>query len=82
MVENIENLIQRDGKIEIIAEKSLNLSTLSQSYKKNATKVKQQQQCKRYGVYGIAGVICLLICVIIIVTFTNKSSDHDEDDMS
>ena len=37
---NIENLIQRDGKIEIIAEKSLSLSTLSQSYKKNAIKVK------------------------------------------
>ena len=26
MIENIENLIQRDGKIEIIAEKALNFS--------------------------------------------------------
>ena len=33
MVENIENLIQRDGKIEIVAEKALQLSTVSNSYK-------------------------------------------------
>ena len=82
MVENIENLIQRDGKIEIIAEKSLSLSTLSHSYKKNATKVKQQQQCKRYSVYGIGAIICIMIVLIIVLTFTNKSADSEEDDMS
>ena len=43
MVENIDNLIQRDGKIEIIAEKAQQLSSVSMSYKNRARKVKQQQ---------------------------------------
>ena len=34
MIENIESLIQRDGKIEIIAEKALNLSVVSNSFHK------------------------------------------------
>ena len=33
MIENIDNLIQRDGKIEIIAEKAMSLSLVSNSYK-------------------------------------------------
>jgi hypothetical protein len=41
MVENIENLIQRDGKIEIIAEKALQLSTVSNSYKQRSKKLKE-----------------------------------------
>ena len=40
MVENIESLIQRDGKIEIIAEKAMQLSTVSNSYKSRSRKVK------------------------------------------
>ena len=41
MVENIDKLIQRDGKIEIIAEKALQLSTVSSQYKKKAKKLKE-----------------------------------------
>ena len=33
MVENIESLIQRAGKLEIMAEQALQLSTVSNSYK-------------------------------------------------
>ena len=40
MVENIESLIQRDGKIEIMAEKALQLSTVSNSYKQRSRKLK------------------------------------------
>lgn len=48
MVENIESLIQRDGKIEVIAEKALQLSTVSNSYKSRSRKLKSQERRKRY----------------------------------
>ena len=41
MIENIESLIQRDGKIEIIAEKALNLSVVSNSFHKKSKKLKE-----------------------------------------
>ena len=48
MAENIESLIQRDGKIEIIAEKALNLSVVSNSFHKKSKKLKEQERRKRY----------------------------------
>ena len=41
MIENINDLVERDGKIEVIAEKALNLSVVSNSFKKNSKKVKE-----------------------------------------
>ena len=41
MVENINDLVERDGKIEVIAEKALNLSVVSSSFKKNSKKIKR-----------------------------------------
>ena len=40
MVENIESLIQRDGKIDVIADKARNLSVQSNTYRNNAKKLK------------------------------------------
>ena len=40
MVENIESLIQRDGKIDVIAEKAHRLSVVSHQYKNNSKKLK------------------------------------------
>jgi hypothetical protein len=34
MIENINSLVERDGKIEVIAEKALNLSVVSNSFHK------------------------------------------------
>lgn len=48
MVENIESLIQRDGKIEVIAEKALQLSSISNTYKSRSKKLKEQERRKRY----------------------------------
>ena len=41
MVENIESLIQRDGKIDVIAEKAQRLSVVSNQYKNNSRKLKE-----------------------------------------
>ena len=41
MIENINDLVERDGKIEVIAEKALNLSVVAGSFKKNSKKLKE-----------------------------------------
>lgn len=39
MVENLDKLLQRDGKIEIIASKAEQLSTSSNTYRKNVSTI-------------------------------------------
>ena len=41
MVENINELVERDGKIEVIAEKALQMRVSSRSLKKNSKKLKE-----------------------------------------
>ena len=41
MVENINELVERDGKIEVIAEKALQMRVQSRSLKKNSKKLKE-----------------------------------------
>jgi Synaptobrevin len=40
MVENLSKLLERDGKIEIIASKAEQLSTTSSTYRRNANKAR------------------------------------------
>ena len=47
MVENLDKLLQRDGKIEIIASKAEQLSTSSSTYRKNALKAKNKMRNRR-----------------------------------
>ena len=47
MVENLDKLLQRDGKIEIIASKAEQLSTSSNTYRKNARKAKLKMRNRR-----------------------------------
>ena len=65
MVENIESLIQRDGKIDVIAEKAHRLSVVSHQYKNNSRKLKEQERRKRYCY--IAMVVTLILVIIAIV---------------
>lgn len=39
MVENLDRLIERDGKIEVILQKAESLSTYSKTYRANVSKV-------------------------------------------
>jgi hypothetical protein len=47
MVENLDKLLQRDGKIEIIASKAEQLSTSSSTYRNNARKAKNKMKNRR-----------------------------------
>mmetsp|Transcript_22862 Transcript_22862/g.35183 ORF Transcript_22862/g.35183 Transcript_22862/m.35183 type:complete len:127 (-) Transcript_22862:34-414(-) len=78
MVENIDKLIQRDGKIEIIAEKALQLSTVSNSYKTKSRKLKEQERRKRYCQLAVCAAIIVLIVLLILWKLFGGSSDDDE----
>ena len=75
MVENIENLIQRDGKIEIIAEKALQLSTVSNSYKQRSKKLKEQERCKR-RMYTLVCIFIVIACAGFVI-FALFGGDKD-----
>ena len=76
MVENIESLIQRDGKIEIIAEKALNLSVVSNSFNKSARKLKEQERRKRFCQIAVLAILLLAVIVWILYSlFGGKKDD-------
>ena len=79
MVENIESLIQRDGKIEVIAEKALQLSTVSNSYKSRSRKLKNQERRKRYCQIFVAVVVLAILVAVIIWAIFGSSSSSDSD---
>ena len=81
MVENIENLIQRDGKIEIIAEKAMQLSSVSNSYKSRSRKLKEQERRKRYC-YLIVVILLVLVSAgaVVYALFGGKSSESTSDE--
>ena len=80
MVENIESLIQRDGKIEVIAEKAMQLSTVSNSYKSRSRKLKEQERRKRYCmILTVCIVVTILVGVICWLIFGNIGGSDDDD---
>lgn len=58
MVENLDKLLQRDGKIEIIASKAEQLSTSSSTYRKNARKAKLKMKRRRIFL-ALVGLLAL-----------------------
>ena len=80
MVENIENLIQRDGKIEIIAEKAMQLSSVSNSYKSRSRKLKEQERRKRYCYLFVVVLIALIAAGgVVYYLFGGNSSESTND---
>ena len=76
MVENIESLIQRDGKIEIMAETAQQLSTVSNSYRKRAAQVKNQERRKKYTLcFVTAFVIAAIVAVVLWMIFSKSGDD-------
>ena len=57
MVENLSKLLERDGKIEIIASKAEQLSTTSSTYRKNANKARIKMRNRRIFMIALAVVI-------------------------
>lgn len=80
MVENIESLIQRDGKIEVVAEKAMQLSTVSNSYKQRSRKLKEQERRKRYCIIlTVCIIVIIIIAVVVWAIFGNTDSSSSSD---
>ena len=81
MVENIESLIQRDGKIEVVAEKAMQLSTVSNSYKQRSRKLKEQERRKRLCViFTVCIIVVILIAVVGWAIFGGSSDSSSSSD--
>ena len=78
MVENIESLIQRDGKIEIMAEKAKQLSTVSNSYKTKSKKLKVKERNKRYIMIGVVVGIVVSVFAIVLWAFLRDSNSSSQ----
>ena len=57
MVENLSKLLERDGKIEIIASKAEQLSTTSSTYRKNANKARIKMRNRKIFLIAISVLI-------------------------
>ena len=78
MVENIESLIERDGKIEIIAEKALQLSAVSNSFKSKSKKLKEKERKKRLCYIAIvSGLIIVFVLFAAYEVFGTSSGGSD-----
>ena len=62
MIENINQLVERDGKIELLEDKALNLSVVSAGFRKSTKKLKNQEKRKRI----IQGVVVALVVLSLI----------------
>ena len=47
MIENINQLVERDGKIELLQDKAHNLSVVSDGFRKSTKRLKDQERRKR-----------------------------------
>ena len=79
MVENISSLVERDGKIEVIAEKAQNLSVVSNSFHRQSRKLKERERNKRYCQIVVFGLLALIIAAFIIYAVFVGHDAKDED---
>jgi len=57
MVENLSKLLEREGKIEIIASKAEQLSTTSSTYRKKANKARIKMRNRKIFLIAVAVLI-------------------------
>ena len=70
LFENVQQLIERDTKLDLIAQKSNRLTETSDNFMKNIHEIKKRQKMKKYKMYGI---ICAFIFVVILFIYFKYS---------
>ena len=66
MIENMEKLLERDFKIEVVLAKARDLNQYSITYKKRARSYNRMQRNRKYW-YILGGILILAIIILIIV---------------
>ena len=67
IVENLDKMIERDGKIEVTLQKAEALSTQANTFKVRARKYKVKQRNKRICYIAILALVVLLIAFFVAV---------------
>lgn len=75
MTQNIEKVLERGEKIEILVDKTEELSTSAQSFQKSSTKLKNQMWWKNKK-WTLVIVLVILIVLGIIVLAILGSTDN------
>ena len=66
LLENVQQLLERDTKLDLIAQKSERLMGDSNNFMKNIQEIKRRQKLKKYKYYIIIGGIFFFMLFIII----------------
>jgi len=70
LFENVQQLMERDAKLDLIAQKSNRLTESSDNFLKNIHEIKKRQKMKKYKIYGIIGAFILVIILFIYIKFS------------
>jgi len=78
MIENIESLLDRDVKTDIIIQKSEEIKGFSMNMSNFSENIKKQQESERKNKYIIYGVIIIGIVIILYLFFFRTSETDNE----
>ncbi len=70
LFENVQQLMERDTKLDLIAQKSNRLTESSDSFMKNIHEIKKRQKMKKYKLYGIVGGFIFVIVILLYLKFS------------
>ena len=69
LTENVEKLIEKNEKLNIIAQKSRSLNDNSDTFLKNIKEIKRKQKFKKYKFYAIAALFVFIIILLLYFQF-------------
>ena len=67
MITNLDKVIQRDGKIDVILNRAEALSTYSKTYKRRATKTKQKMRRRKLFYFAMLVLVMLILAFFLSV---------------
>ena len=70
LLENVQQLLERDAKLDLIAQKSERLMGDSNNFMKNIQEIKRRQKLKKYKYYIIIGGIFFLCILLLYANFS------------
>ena len=69
-MQNVQELLERDAKLNLIAQKSERLMGDSSNFMKNIQEIKRRQKLKRFKYYIIIGGIIFLGILLLYARFS------------
>ena len=70
LFENVKQLMERDAKLDLIAQKSSRLTESSDNFMKNIHEIKRRQKMKKYKLYIIVGSFIFVLGFFIYIKFS------------